>query len=120
MAANLARRPEILFAILYGSAAEPGLPFRDIDIGVFVNRQVVSVEQELAYMFSLANELERLIAYPVDVRVINDAPPGFRYNVSRGEPLTVRDERAFYTFLERAWDDYLDFAPLTKRYWQEL
>jgi len=34
----LAGRPEILFAILYGSAATEDR-FRDLDIGIFVDRQ---------------------------------------------------------------------------------
>ena len=78
-------RPEIHFAILYGSAAE-GRPFRDLDIGILVDRASVPPSAELDYAFGLADELERVVPHSVDVRVINDAPLSFRYNVSRGVP----------------------------------
>jgi hypothetical protein len=36
------------------------------------------------------------------VLFVNDAPLPFRFSVSRGEPLFIRDEEAYYTFVERA------------------
>ena len=112
-------RPEILFAILYGSAAE-GFPFQDLDIGLFVDRVSVPVSAELDYAFTLADELERVASCPVDVRVINDAPLPFRYNVSRGIPLLVNDKEVFARFLERTWDEFLDFQPVAMQYLKEL
>jgi hypothetical protein len=115
----LSHRPEILFAILYGSAAE-GESFRDLDIGVWVNRTEVPAAAELAYSLALADEIEQVIRYPVDVRVINDAPLGFRYNVSRGAALVINQAEMFYTFLERTWDEYFDFQPVARQYLKEL
>ncbi|MFN8453281.1 MAG: nucleotidyltransferase domain-containing protein [Anaerolineae bacterium] len=112
-------RPEILFAILYGSAAE-GESFRDLDVGIFVEWAAVSATADMAYSFALADELQQAIHYPVDVRIINDAPLGFRYNVSRGTALVVNDPEKFYTFLERTWDEYLDFQPVAWQYLKEL
>jgi hypothetical protein len=119
LTACLSNRPEILFALLYGSAAED-LPFRDLDIGLFVNRTMVSTAADLDYGFTLADELEKVVSYPVEVRVINDAPLGFRYNVSRGIALVVNDEQIFYNFLERTWDEFLDFQPVAMQYLKEL
>ena len=119
LAAHLSARPEIRFAMLYGSAAE-GRAFRDLDIGVFVDRAKVSAEADLDYAFALADELAAILPFPVDVRVINDAPLPFRYNVSRGIPLAVRDEECYYTFLERTWDEYLDFQPIALQYLRDL
>ena len=112
-------RPEILFAMLYGSAAE-GRPFRDLDVGVFVDRARVDAQQDMDYAFRLADELEAALPYPVDVRVINDAPLGFRYNVSRGTALVVHDRPAFVGFLERTWDEYLDFQPIALQYLRDI
>ena len=42
---------------------------------------------DIDYAFDLADALESAVPQQVDVRVINDAPLGFRYNVSRGIPL---------------------------------
>ncbi len=111
--------PEIYFAMLYGSATE-GLPFRDVDIGLFVDRSTVPPHKDLDYSIELTHSLTTAVPYPVDVRIINDAPLGFRYNVSRGQPLVINDERAFFHFLERTWDEYLDFEPLAKQYLWEL
>jgi predicted nucleotidyltransferase len=119
LALCLQDRPEILFAMLYGSAAE-GLPFRDLDIGLFVDRVSVPASAELDYAFALADELERVASHPVDVWVINDAPLPFRYNVSRGIPLMVNDKEVFARFLERTWDEFLDFQPVAMQYLKEL
>ena len=116
---GLQNRPEILFAILYGSAAE-GLPFRDLDVGLFVDRASVPASAELDYAFALADELEQVASHPVDVRVINDAPLPFRYNVSRGIPLIVNNKEVFTSFLERTWDEFLDFQPVAMQYLKEL
>ena len=112
-------RPEIVFAMLYGSASE-GRPFRDLDVALWVDRTLVPEPIELDYMFDRADELERLLPYPVDVRVINDAPLPFRYNVSRGVKLVAHDEELYYTFLERTWDEYLDFEPVLLQYLRDL
>ena len=115
----LQNRPEIDFAILYGSAGE-GRSFRDLDIGLFVDRTSVPVLSELDYVFALADELGQVAPCAVDVRVINDAPLAFRYNVSRGVPLVVNDKEAFYRFLERTWDEFLDFKPVAMQYLRDL
>jgi predicted nucleotidyltransferase len=119
LAEQLKNRPEIHFAILYGSAAE-GETFRDLDVGLFVDRTLVSASLELDYAFRLAGELERQVSYPVDVRIINDAPLGFRYNVSRGAVLIVNDAPSYYHFLERTWDEFFDFQPVAMQYLREL
>ncbi|MHC4745489.1 MAG: nucleotidyltransferase domain-containing protein [Planctomycetota bacterium] len=112
-------RPEILFAILYGSAAE-GESFRDLDIGLFVDRAIVPESAEWDYAFTLADELERVVPYPVDVRVINNAPLTFRYNVSRGKVLVANNEPGLFHFLERTWDEFLDFQPVAMQYLKEI
>jgi predicted nucleotidyltransferase len=116
---HLRDREEILFAILYGSAAEGG-EFRDVDVAIWVDRAVVPANRELAFAFGLADELERVTGYPVDVRVINDAPLPCRYNVSRGQKLVARDEEAYYTFLERTRSAWWDFEPVARAYLREM
>ena len=115
---TLSNRPEIIFAILYGSAAEDR-PFRDVDIGLYVDRALLSEKDELGFALDLESALKKEVDHPVDVRIINDAPLPFRYNVSRGLPLVANDREALARFLERTWDDYLDFQPIALRYLQE-
>jgi predicted nucleotidyltransferase len=119
LALALQDRSKIRFALLYGSATEER-PFRDLDIALYVDRATVPATADLDYAFTLADELERLLPYPVDVRVINDAPLLFRYQVSRGVPLLVHDRPAFYRFLEQTWRLFLDFQPVAMQYLKEL
>ena len=119
LARCLAGRPEIRFALLYGSAAE-GTSFRDLDIAVYVERKSVPPARDWAYAFALADDISSVVPYPVDVSVINDAPLPFRYNVSRGIPLVANDDDALGVFLERTWDEFLDFRPVAMRYLEEL
>jgi predicted nucleotidyltransferase len=117
--AHLEGRPEIVFAVLFGSAVGDG-PFHDLDVAIWVDRNLVPASEDLNYAFSLAGELEHVLPYPVDVRVINDAPLPFRYNVSRGVRLVANNDELFYSFLERTWDEYFDFEPVLLQYLKDL
>lgn len=119
LASQLAQHSEILFAVLYGSAAEGG-PFRDLDVGLFVDRSLVPASKDWDFAFELAADLESVVPYTVDVRVINDASLPFRYNVSRGIPLVVNDEERWFNFLEWTWIMYFDFQPVAKQYLKEM
>lgn len=111
--------PEILFAILYGSALK-GERYRDLDLALWVDRTKLPRERDLDLEFRIESELRRSLPYPVDVRVVNDAPLAFRYHVSIGYPLYVRDEEALSNFRERTWDEYLDFQPIAMAYLREM
>ncbi|BCX02602.1 MAG: hypothetical protein KatS3mg053_0540 [Candidatus Roseilinea sp.] len=100
LADYLSGRPEIVFAILYGSAAE-GRPFHDVDVAVYVDESQWVGQDRYAYIFMLADALAQCIPYPVDVRLIKDAPLPFRYNISRGQPIFARDPAALADFLSR-------------------
>ena len=119
LAQHLTERLEILFAVLYGSAVE-GETFRDLDVGIMLDRTQVPANSDLNYAFSLSESLQRVLRFPVDVRALNDAPLPFRYNVSRGIPLVVRDWEAWFAFRERTWDEYLDFQPVAMAYLREM
>lgn len=118
LADSLAEQPGLVFAILYGSAVEHDR-FRDLDVAVFVDRAEVPPEADLEYAFALADALEARVPYPVDVRIVNDAPLPFRYNVTKGVVLVAHDEVALADFRERTWDMYLDFQPFVHAYFRE-
>lgn len=111
--------PEILFAVLYGSAVE-GMTFRDLDLALWVDRSRLPSEGDLEFEFRVESQMRQCLPFVVDVRVVNDAPLSFRYHVSRGIPLLVRDEDAFTTFQERTWDDYFDFRPISFAYLKDM
>lgn len=119
LSSRLAGRPEVRFAIVFGSALGLGRP-HDLDIAVMVDRTLVPRGTDMRYEVQLAAELDSAVPVPVDVRVINDAPLPFRFNVSRGRPVAARDGAALAEFLERTWDEYLDFAPVARQYLLDL
>ncbi|MEM3562386.1 MAG: nucleotidyltransferase domain-containing protein [Candidatus Jordarchaeaceae archaeon] len=85
----------VVFAYVYGSYAR-GMAgrFSDLDIAVFLRD---SGHQR--YM-ELLSELPVDIDVEVDVRVLNDAPPLFRYNVIReGKLLFVKDKGVHEDFV---------------------
>jgi predicted nucleotidyltransferase len=115
----LSGRPEIKFAILYGSAAD-GDDYSDLDVALYVDAALISRRSELLYGFRIEDELRRLVAHPVDVRVVNSAPDAFKFNVIKGIPLVIHDEAAYYDFRERSWAAYLNLEPLHRAYFAEM
>jgi hypothetical protein len=51
----------------------------------------------------------------VDVRVLNQAPLGFRYHAFRGKLLFSQDEALRTQEVERTVSRYLDLRPLQRR-----
>ncbi len=115
----LTRRKEVAFAYLYGSFLSAAW-FRDVDIAVFVDEKRVDRKEVLDYEISLSLELEKELRLPVDVKVLNYAPLSFRYEVTKGEVIFSRDEEARFTFLEKTWHRYLDFAPVERQFIEEM
>lgn len=115
----VAGRAELRFAYLHGSflAADR---FRDIDVAVSVDPASPLAADPTTYELELAALLERALGLPVDVRLVEDAPPSFRYAVTLGELLLVRDREAWATFRERTWNEHLDFAPLREEALRDL
>lgn len=117
MKKRLQDMPGLLFAYLHGSFLLAG-SFRDIDLAVYLDRVPVSpLQAELALETQFGNALS---GYPLDVRVLNNAPLSFRYNVIKyGEPLLVRDDDARADFEEATLSNYFDFAPFRRMYLRE-
>jgi uncharacterized protein len=118
LARDLDARPEILLAVLHGSFAR-GEAFRDIDVVVWLDPARLSKDERFRFALDLSVELRLTLAHPVDVRVLNDAPLGFRYHALAGAALVVRDEEFLAELRARIWDEYLDFQPFARRYLRE-
>ncbi len=110
-------RAEISFAYLHGSFMSEG-GFRDIDVAVFVDEPPVS---PLDYELLLETEsMKSVRGLPMDVRVLNNAPLSFRYNVIKnGLLLFARDDDKRADFVEYALSAYFDFAPYRTLYLKE-
>ena len=114
----LQREPSIVFAFLYGSfLSEPS--FRDIDAGVFLGAEnaLPHLDRELDLSLRLEEALDS--KFPVEVKVINEAPLSFRFHVITGEFLFTRNEDLSVDYMTCTARQYLDYAPLRHRYMKE-
>lgn len=100
------------FAYVYGSFIE-GLPFHDIDIGIYTLG--VKEEDATCYALGLSRLIEAEVHVPVDVRILNYAPVSFLYHVVRGELIFVRNEDVRVGVVENTVRRYLDIKPLIRR-----
>jgi predicted nucleotidyltransferase len=104
---------EIVFAYLHGSFLGEGA-FADVDVALFVDSAKVPKEYALSYELEKAVKLFRYTGLEIDVRVLNYAPLGFQFNVTKGRLLFTRDERFHQEFVERVWMEYMDFNFLSR------
>lgn len=109
----IVKRDEIIFSYIHGSFID-AFYFHDLDIAVYVREEGLKKDDALDYEFALSAELEPLVGFPVDVKVLNYAPLGFRYYVTKGELLTSLDEQKRADFLEDVWMKYLDMEYFIK------
>jgi len=110
-------REEVLFAYLHGSFLR-GEGYRDVDVAVYVDPG--KVEDFIEYELRLSVSLENILGIPVDVKILNSAPPAFRYRVLGGELIFLRDEKRWLEFYDLTVREYLDFRPFEKEIIREV
>lgn len=107
---------KILFAYLHGSFGN--LPFRDIDIGAYCE---IGEGEVFDFELEMAPRLEIAVGYPVDFKVINDAPIGFQFSViNEGVLLFEREKGVRLDFLEETGMRYMDYFGFSRSYLREL
>ena len=101
--------PAIVAAYLFGSQAGGGAHrFSDVDVAVLLPAGM-SPEERFDHRLRLGGALERRLAQPLDLVVLNDAPPFLQFQVfSKGELLFERDRAARCTFQMHAMSRYYD------------
>lgn len=101
--------PDVRLAVLFGSAAKRGLRSdSDIDIGLSLKRGT-----HLTPAVSAA--VARVARRPVDVVLLDDAPPLLRFEIARdGVVLVERDPHGWADFRARAMVDWWDWAPTAR------
>ncbi len=114
----LEKEPFVLFAFVHGSFLETSL-FRDIDVAVYTQKLEPSSISKLESKLSNAIEQSIPRRIPVEVKVINEAPLPFRFNVIRGKLLVSKDDLLLDEFIVGTARHYLDFQPLRHRYIKE-
>ena len=108
----------VLFAYLFGSCARgESLPQSDIDIAVFVRRDLLQKDySELEINLSI--ELDTLgLGAETEVRVINRLPLLMRGEIlTEGHLIYCRDDSTRVEFETITRDEYFDFLPLHYQY----
>lgn len=104
------RDKAVLFAYLHGSIVGEG-PLRDVDVAVWLRGGIDPVD----YILRKALEVEAHVGMPVDIQVLNLAPPTFRYTVyTRGLLLVVNDRVAHDLEVAKATLIYIDLRILRR------
>ncbi|WP_054847621.1 hypothetical protein [Methanoculleus chikugoensis] len=107
-------REDILLGYLYGSFLRHG-EFHDIDIALFVSGGERDPYELYKYTMGIASDLERCITprYEIDLRLLNDAPVEFQYEVVKtGRLLVSRDEETRIAFEADVIAQFLDLKYL--------
>ncbi len=93
--------------------------FKDIDIAIYISQ--FKLTEALSLEFELEYELEDVLNFDFDVRVINDAPISFQYNVIKdGIVIIDRDELLRCDFEGLVLKEYFDFLHLRDEYLREI
>ena len=108
---------EIILAYAFGSFIHSD-NFSDIDIAVLTGEDTGSC---LDFELNLEIEIEDIVNYPMDIRIINKAPLSFCQNVIRhGRIILERDASVRADFMGKILKEYFDFAPFRRRYLREV
>ena len=105
---ELERVPGLRFAYLYGSVLDSDR-VHDVDVGVFLDETAIA--QQMNMVDALSVKLSAAVGFPIDIRVLNEAPLSFLYHVLRGRLVLCRDENFLTDMLEDVARRYLDLAP---------
>jgi predicted nucleotidyltransferase len=93
----------IEIAVIFGSALRRGV-VRDIDVGLVLN-----TEPSLRVINEVASALERELGVPVDIVILNEAPPLLRFKaLVEGVKITVRNKSKYYYLVTEAFMELED------------
>lgn len=108
---------EIVAAYVLGSFVNPG-PFSDIDIGIIT---IKKRDRTLEFEIELETRLEDIIRYPVDVRILNQAPLSFCQTAIRfGKVIVDRNPNLRADFEGQILKRYFDFYRFRSRYLKDV
>ncbi len=105
---------EVSFAYLFGSAIR-GVEFRDIDVAIYLLPCPDSSYERFKYAMRVGRALEKAISErrEVDVRILNEAPLFFQYEVIQtGQLIFQREENRRIHYERCLLSKYLDYQPI--------
>lgn len=103
--------PGVRLAVIFGSRGrDRGRAPRDLDVGVWLDDRAGDRLPELRVA------LERAAGRPVDLVLLDEAPPLLRFEIARGGRVLVeREPHAWAEFRAHAMIDWWDWAPTARR-----
>ena len=113
---RLEAEPEVLAAWLFGSRARgEARPDSDVDVAVLLRSDPPATLEGLH--LGLESDLEQACRLPVDLVIVNRAPPDLVHRILRdGVLLLERDRSARVRFEVRSRNEYFDVLPFLRRY----
>jgi predicted nucleotidyltransferase len=107
---------EVSAVYLFGSAARgEATPASDIDLGILFAH--CPPHTLMGQPFSMEADLSESLGTPVQIIVMNDAPPDLVHRILRDGILVVEhDKRARIAFEVKARNEYFDLLPFLRRY----
>ena len=113
----LAPHQEIYSVYLHGSFMIDK-SFADIDLALLLDH---IPENLIEYEFEIEIKLEKNVNFPIDIRVLNNAPVSFAQNVIRhGKVVLDKKPNTRSDFESYSLRKYFDFAPFRRRYLSEV
>lgn len=101
----------VAYALLFGSSSR-GARHAGSDVDVAIGLSEGSRPNAMA-LGELASRLEAVAGRPVDLVLLDEAPPGLAYRAFRdGRVLLTRDRSALVARKTRAILEYLDYRPI--------
>lgn len=113
---RLADEADVVAAWLFGSRAR-GDARQDSDVDVAILLRTDPPHTLAGLRLDLAADLEEACGRPVDLVIVNRAPPDLVHRVLRdGDLLLERDRSARIRFEVRSRNEYFDILPALRRY----
>jgi predicted nucleotidyltransferase len=110
-------QPELLAAYIFGSFVTDK-PFADIDLALFVGSRVIDA---LSFELITENKIEHLLRVPVDVRVMDNAPLSFQYQVIHdGKRIINRSPNVIADYEGQILKQYFEISRFRRRYLKEV
>lgn len=114
---SILKNTSVIFAYLHGSFLKES--FRDVDLAVYLEKPL-GKKEALQFELKMERELEKAVNFPIDIRIINNSPISFRYNVFKnGKLLFSKNERVRSDLICLTLSIYHDFNFYRKRYMRE-
>ena len=106
--------PDVLYALVFGSSVR-GVLRADSDVDIAVELRP-GADRDARAIGRLAARLESAASRPVDLVLLNEAPPPLAYRIfGHGRLLIERDHAALVARKARVIVEYLDWKPIEDR-----